>query len=314
MDFPVSDGNILLVIKDPKIQEFASSLLQGEGYNIVISQNEPQALELLSAYPLHLIIFDFDNKEIKGIEFCKRIRGDFRLRHINIILLMDSQNPLTKIKGIYAGADDYLEKPIKADELLTRIRASLVRMNRDLDANPLTKFPGNVSLLRELEKRVKTKMPIAAGYLDLGKFKEFNDRYGFEKGDQIIQHTAALISRALAEMGNNSDFVGHIGGDDFVFITTPDCAENICERIIKEFDLTIPSFYDQADRQAGYIITKSRGGDLCKIPIMRVVIGLATDEIRKFTHIGEIIQIITELKQFGKTFDKSIYIKDRRKD
>ena len=115
-------------------------------------------------------------------------------------------------------------------------------------------------------------------------------------------------------MGNSIDFVGHIGGDDFVFITTPDCAENICERIIKEFDLTIPSFYDQADRQAGYIITKSRGGDLCKIPIMRVVIGLATDEVRKFTHIGEIIQIITELKHFGKTFDKSIYIKDRRKD
>ena len=142
MDFPASDGNILLVIEDPEIQEFSSSLLQGEGYNIVIAQKGPEALELLSAYPFHLIILDFDNKETKGIEFCKRIRGDFRLRHINIILLMDTKDPLTKIKGIYAGADDYIEKPIKADELLTRIRASLVRMNRDLDANPLTKFPG----------------------------------------------------------------------------------------------------------------------------------------------------------------------------
>ena len=314
MAFPPSDGNILVLVEDTQSREFISALLQGEGYNVVTALSEPQAWENLNKNPFNLIILDFQNPAINGINFCKAIRGNFRFRHINIILLMDTQDPLTKIKGIYAGADDYIEKPVDASELLVRVKASLVRLSRDLDANPLTKFPGNVSLLKELEARTKSQAPLATGYIDLSKFKEFNDRYGFERGDQVITHTALLISNALGALGNAVDFLGHIGGDDFVFITTPDCAEEVCKRIIEDFDKTIASFYDKEDRSSGYITTKSRSGQVCKIPIMNISIGLTSNEYHTFYHIAKIIQIITELKQYAKTFGKSIYIKDRRKD
>lgn len=314
MSLPLSDGNILLLVEDSKSQEYLSALLQGEGYNVVVAVTQPQAIELLGQYPFNLIILDFENQRINGIELCKSIRGNFRLRHINILLLMDTKDPLTKIKGIYAGADDYVEKPIDAGEILVRVKASLVRLTRDLDANPLTKFPGNVSLLRELEERTRNQIPLAAGYVDLCKFKEFNDRYGFERGDQIILHTALILSSALGALGNVTDFLGHIGGDDFIFLTTPDCAEDICQRIIGDFDKTIVSFYDKEDRSSGYITTKNRSGQLCKVPIMNISIGLVTNDNRKFNHIGEIVQIITELKQYAKTLGKSIYVKDRRKD
>lgn len=307
-----SGGSILVLVEDNPTQELLSGLLQGEGYATTAAHSQIEALDILSRESFSMVILDFESSRIKGIEFCKKIRKNFRLRHINLILLMNTNDPLNKIKGIYAGADDYIDKPIEAAEFLARVKSSLVRMTRDLDANPLTKLPGNVSLLRELEERTKSHIPMAVGYLDLAKFKEFNDRYGFEKGDKVIAHAANIISKSLEELGNSTDFVGHIGGDDYIFITTPDCLDAVCKKIIDDFDKSIVSFYDEEDRKQGFIVTKNRMGQLNKIPIMTICIGVATNENRKFLHIGEIIQIFTELKVYAKTLGKSIYVKDRR--
>ena len=308
-----SGGNILVLVEDTPTQELLSELLKGEGYTILTARSQAEALEVLKRELFNLVILDFESPRIKGIEFCKTIRNNFRLRHINLILLMTSKDPRDKIKGIYAGADDYIDKPIDSAEFLARVKASLVRMTRDLDANPLTKLPGNFSLLRELEERTKAHTPMAVGYLDLAKFKEFNDRYGFEKGDHVIAHTANIISKTLEELGNSTDFLGHIGGDDFIFVTSPDCLETVCKRIVEDFDTSILSFYDEADRKQGYVVTKNRMGQMTQVPIMTVSIGIATNEYRKFSHIGEIIQVFTELKNYAKTLGKSIYVRDRRK-
>lgn len=314
MTIPASNGNILILVKDSQAQEFLSALLNQEGYCTVTAKTPPEALSILSGGQFHLVVLDFESEGIKGVEFCKAIRGNFRLRHLSLILLMDTKDPLNKIKGIYSGADDYMDKPIEAAEFLARVKSSLVRMSRDLDANPLTKLPGNVSVLRELEERVRSCAPVAVSYLDLSRFKEFNDRYGFEKGDEVIARVADIASKALEELGNSSDFLGHIGGDDFIFITTPDCVEDICKKIVADFDRAIVSFYDEEDRSRGYVVTKNRAGQLCKVPIMSISAGIATNERVKFTHIAEIIQTVTELKSYAKTIGKSIYIIDRRRE
>lgn len=312
MTIPASNGNILILVKDSQVQEFLSALLNQEGYCTVTAKTPPEALSILSGGQFHLVVLDFESEGIKGVEFCKAIRRNFRLRHLSLILLMDTKDPLNKIKGIYSGADDYMDKPIEPAEFLARVKSSLVRMSRDLDANPLTKLPGNVSVLRELEERVRSRAPVAVSYLDLSRFKEFNDRYGFEKGDEVIARVADIASKALEELGNSSDFLGHIGGDDFIFITTPDCVEDICKKIVADFDRAIVSFYDEEDRSRGYVVTKNRAGQLCKVPIMSISAGIATNERAKFTHIAEIIQTVTELKSYAKTIGKSIYIIDRR--
>ena len=314
MHISANASSILILVEDSASQEFLSDLLKGEGYSVIASKSPLETLETLNRETVNLIILDFESPHIKGMEFCKSIRKNFRLRHINLILLMDTRDPLNKIKGIYAGADDYIDKPIEAAEFLARVKSSLVRLTRDLDANPLTKLPGNVSLLKELEERTKSSVPLAVGYLDLSKFKEFNDRYGFEKGDEVISKVAVIVSRVLDDLGNSSDFLGHIGGDDFIFITTPDCVEEVCKRIVADLDQGIISFYEEEDKKRGYIIAKNRAGQLSKIPIMTISIGVATNEQRKFSHIGEIIQVVTDLKNYAKTFEKSIYVKDRRRE
>jgi diguanylate cyclase (GGDEF)-like protein len=311
--FISNEEKILIAVENQQAQEFISALLSGEGYLVKAYSNQTEALKLLTKEAFNLIIADFESPHINGRDMCKAIRGNLRLRYTSIILVMTSKEPLDKIKGIYSGADDYIEQPIEPGELMARVKASLVRMKRDLEANPLTKLPGNVTLSKELEIRIRSEKPLATAYLDLNKFKEFNDRYGFERGDQIILYTAQLMIDSIEKKGNTTDFIGHIGGDDFMFISTPDCAEEISQLIVGEFDKKILSYYDEEDRKKGYIITKSRSGQLAKIPLLSVSIGIVTNEFRKFSHIGEIVQCVTELKSYAKTFGKSIYVKDRRK-
>ncbi|MFH1338594.1 MAG: response regulator, partial [Candidatus Omnitrophota bacterium] len=308
-----SEGNILIIVNDKETQDFLSALLMGESYKTKVCSNQADGLETLAKEPFNLIISDFRATYINGIEICKAIRGSFILRNIPIIILMDKKDPMDKIKVIYAGADDYIDKPFDPGEFLARVKASLVRMTRDLDANPLTKLPGNVSILKELDSRIKAHSRFAVGYLDLNKFKEFNDRYGFEMGDRVILHIALIIIKALEAYGSHSDFLGHIGGDDFIFITAPDSVEEICKKIINDFDTSILDFYNEEDKKRGYVIMKNRLGQLCKIPPLSLSIGIAANEHRPLTHVGQIIQIGNEVKNYAKTFGKSIYIKDRRR-
>lgn len=308
-----SEGNILIIVNDKETQDFLAALLMGEGYKTKVCSNQADGLETLTKETFNLVIADFQATYINGIEICKAIRSNFILRNIPIIILMDKKDPMDKIKVVYAGADDYIDKPFDPGEFLARVKASLVRMTRDLDANPLTKLPGNVSILKELDARIKSHSRFAVGYLDLNKFKEFNDRYGFEMGDCVIRHVALIIIKALETYGSSSDFLGHIGGDDFIFITTPDCVEQVCNRIISDFDKTIVDFYNEEDRKRGYVIMKNRLGQLCKIPLLSLSIGIATNEHRPLNHVGHIIQIGNEVKNYAKTFGKSIYIKDRRR-
>jgi diguanylate cyclase (GGDEF)-like protein len=310
---PSSEGDILLIVNEPQTREFLSALLIGEGYQVQSYSAQPEATVALKKQPFNLVVTDFLSSTVNGIELSKYIRGDFHLRHMSIIVLMDTKDPMDKIKGIYAGADDYVEKPFEPAEFLARVKASLVRITRDLDANPLTRLPGNISLLKEMEARIKAGGLFAVGYLDLNKFKEFNDGYGFEMGDKVIVHTSEVIIKTLEKKGSTSDFLGHIGGDDFIFITTPERAEEISKGIVDDFDKSILYFYNEEDRTRGYIITKNREGQITHVPLLSVSIAIVTNEARKFFHVGEISQVAADLKKYAKAIGGSVYVKDRRK-
>ena len=311
---PISEANILTIIHEKWTSDFLTALLTGEGYQVKTFSNQDQALQALLEEQFRLVICDFRDEAIDGIQVCKAIRRNFALRYVPIILLIRGKDPMDKIKGIYSGADDYIEKPFEPAEFLARVKASLLRTARDLDANPLTKLPGNVSVLKELEAKIKSKEKFCVGFLDLNKFKELNDRYGFERGDKVILFTAEVIIKALETLGKGTEFLGHIGGDDFIFVTTPDIIDTVCNGIIEGFQKNISDFYDAADKTQGYIIAKNRSGVISQIPIMSISIAVVTNELRLLDHVGQIIQIGAELKNYAKTFRKNIYIKDGRKE
>ena len=284
--------------------------MEGEGWTLKETTDENTVIETLIKNKFDLLLIDFETSG--AIEICKQIRANFSLRYLPVMVLIEKARTIEKIKTIYAGADDYIEKPVESGEILTRMKVNLWRASRDLDANPLTHLPGNVTILKEIKSRLNNSEGFCVAYADINKFKEYNDYYGFEWGDKVIQRTADIITAALRAMGTKNDFLGHIGGDDFIFVTDWASIKNVCETIIENFDKTILSFYKEEDLKRGYIIVKNREGKITASPVLSISIGVATNETRPLKHVGEVVQIATELKAYAKTFSKSIYTIDRR--
>jgi len=182
-----------------------------------------------------------------------------------------------------------------------------------LDASPLTRLPGGIAIENVLKKRLETGRPIAFCVLDLDNFKPFSDRYGYAHGSEVIKETARIIEQAVRTKGASDDFVGHIGGDDFVVITTPGRAREISADIIKYFDQRIPAFYDEQDRRHGHILGKTRQGVEMQFPLMTISIAIVTNEDRTITNPLEASEIAAELKDHAKTMPKSVFVMDTRK-
>jgi diguanylate cyclase (GGDEF)-like protein len=186
-----------------------------------------------------------------------------------------------KVAGLEAGADDYITKPFDNLELVARVKTHLRRAKQEKSFNPLTGLPGNILIEEEIKHRVAdTKRKFAVLYVDLDNFKAFNDVYGFLKGDEVIKFVAHIMNKNVKDLGNPDDFVGHIGGDDFITITTPEKLEVICRAIINQFDSTISLFYSSEDRKRGYIVTRDRTNQEIQYPFMSLSIAVVSNEKR----------------------------------
>lgn len=183
---------------------------------------------------------------------------------------------------------------------------------QNLDTSPLTRLPGGVSIEKKLNQRIALKQPIAFCLLDIDHFKSFNDRYGYAKGNELIKTTAAIIRKAVIELGSTTDFIGHVGGDDFVVITTPNHYDRICRAVVRTFDKTIPNIYDAEDRQRGYIIGENRQGQKVSFPLASISIAVVTNIHRQVVNYIQFGEISAEIKQRAKATAGSNYVVDQR--
>jgi len=305
---------ILIADDDPDIRDILKITLSEENYETLEAQNGEEALEIIRSKPLDLALLDYKMPKMDGRQVCNLVKKDLLLQHLPIIMVTGKGEINDRIGGINAGADDYIVKPFEPKELLARIRMVLRRTQRDLEANPLTRLPGNIAILNEFSKCINSKNKFAVCYADLDKFKAYNDKYGFEHGDNVIRETARILLGAVHQSGRPKDFLGHIGGDDFVVVTTPEFADSICEKIIRDFDKISPSFYNQEDRENGFIIGYDRQSKIHKIPLLSISIGVVTNEMRDITHVAQIGEIGAELKKLAKNIEKSNYVKDKRQE
>ena len=304
---------ILIVDDDPDIRDVLKLTLSEENYEIIEAEDGEQALKAIATKNPNLVLLDYNIPKVDGREVCRRVKKDILLRHLPIIMVTGKGDVSDKVNGIDAGADDYIVKPFEPKELMARIRMTIRRSERDLEANPLTRLPGNVSILNELGKRIESKALFAVCYVDLNKFKAYNDTYGFEHGDEVIRETARILIRTTQEVGNPDDFIGHIGGDDFVVVTTPKTSDVICENVISYFDKAVPSFYSKNDRERGFIVAHDRQNQEQKVPLLSVSIGIVSNEFRPIEHVAQVGEIGAELKTAAKRIEHSAYVKDKRK-
>ncbi len=184
--------------------------------------------------------------------------------------------------------------------------------NMYLDASPLTHLAGGLAVENILKKRIDSGEKFAFFLLDVDNFKAFNDQYGYARGNLVLKETARIIETVVREKGYPGDFVGHIGGDDFVIISKPEKIHEISTEIIRLFDTRMPDFYDPQDRETGYILGKNRQGVEIKFPVITFSIAVVTNERRRITDPMEVSEIAAELKDYAKTFQKSNYVIDKR--
>ena len=303
---------ILTIDDDPDILDVLELTLS-EHYEVFQAPNGQEGLHMTQTRSPDLIIYDYTMPVMNGREFCLALKKDILLRHIPVIMLTGKGEMKDKVSGINAGADDYLVKPFEPTELLARIKMILRRTVRSLDANPLTHLPGNTSIMEELQHRIDNDQVFAVGYTDLDKFKIYNDKYGFEKGDEIIRETARIMVKTVREKGGPDAFLGHIGGDDFVFIVGDAQADDVSQTIIDEFDKISPQFYNDEDRKNGYISGKDRQGNEVKIGLLSISIGIVSNVHQKITHVAQISEIGAELKKYAKSAEKSNFVRNQRK-
>ncbi len=182
-----------------------------------------------------------------------------------------------------------------------------------LDANPLTQLPGNLAIDREVDQRIAGKVPFAHLYIDLDNFKSYSDRYGYNSGSDVLARVGELIKEVVAREGTGEDLVGHIGGDDYVVVTTIEESERIAGAIVSEFDRLVPSFYNVDDRQARSFVGKDRYGVERTFPLMTISIAIIPSTIYEYPSRLAISQECARLKEYLKIQKGSNYMVGRRK-
>jgi diguanylate cyclase (GGDEF)-like protein len=259
------------------------------------------------------VLLDVMMPLLDGYEACRRLRGAYATRHIPIIMLTAKSTDNDKIIGLEGGANDYVTKPWQARELTVRIRNVLEWSRQQRSASPLTGLPGNLSINEEISRRLKSGEPFALLQIDVDFFKAFNDHYGYARGDQAIQKLALIMQEAAQRHGGPTNFLGHIGGDDFLVITRTEHAEDLGEEIIAEFNRAVTVLYDASDRERGFVEVRNRLHHLERFPLMSLTIALVSTDKMPVTHLAQLIDIAQELKAHGKGIPGSVLVGERRR-
>ncbi len=313
---PYELGHRVLVVDDDRnLRKIISTNLELAGYHVATAFDGPDALSKIEQNVPDLLLLDLMMPHMDGYEVARRVRKhpNPSIANVPIIILTAKGETEDKLSGFEAGADDYITKPFGPRELLARVRAKIRRVEVDSSLSPLTRLPGNLAIEGELRRRIDDQEPFAVLYLDLDNFKAFNDVYGFTHGDEAIQLVARTSVDAVRTRGTPHDFVGHIGGDDFIVATVPERAEEIAQAILNAFDNMIRSLYSPKDLRQGYIETRDRRGALYRYPIMSLSIAIVTNDGQQLTNYAQIGEKAAELKRYAKSVVGSVYIKDKRR-
>ena len=302
------DKKLLIVDDSIFFRTQMAQVLSEAGYQIILAVSGEECLQLVKAEKPDLVLLDIVMPGMDGFEVCRILREAEGNTLMPILMLTSRDAQDDKLIGLELGADDYITKPFNKRELLSRIRNTLRRIDRNRAANPLTGLDGNIEIQREINSRIATGRPYAVIYGDLDNFKSFNDIYGFARGDLLIKLTADILMSQSRLFGCADDLVGHIGGDDFALVTTPDKAAKMCREIILHFDERARTLYDAEDVARGYISSVNRKGIEEVYPLASISLAVVSNVGCEYESHIEVGQLASDLKHKLKAMPGSNYL------
>jgi diguanylate cyclase (GGDEF)-like protein len=310
--FGGSPPRILVVDDDPDIARFVELSLRMEGFEVTVAHDGESALEAIHAAPPDLVVLDLTMPSIDGVEVTRRLRAGAMTSALPIIMLTARGTTVDKVLGLTAGADDYVVKPFDTMELVARVRSTLRRNQEFREVSPLTGLAGNTRILQEIADRLRSGEPFAVCYCDIDGFKAVNDAYGFARGDEFIVTLARKLQRAVIDIGLPPAFLGHVGGDDFVLVCTPDQVLPLTDKAVTEFEAAADRLYDAEDQARGYVSVKSRRDGVQDVGLVTVSVGVALSTRRAYGDPRELVADASEMKTVAKSQPGSFVAVDRR--
>jgi PleD family two-component response regulator len=301
----------MVVDDDRNLRRIISTNLEIAGFDVVDAPDGVSALALLDGRTPDVVLLDVTMPVMDGYATLGRIRKHATASHVPVIVLTGTVT-VDAVKILEAGADDFIAKPFSPQEMLARVRAKVRRAAVDASLQPLTRLPGNIAIEHEVRRRFEEREAWAVIYADLDNFKAYNDVYGFPRGDNAIKLVAAMIAQVIHVMGDETDFIGHIGGDDFIVLTRAERAERMAHAIADAFDGRVVELYDPDDQKRRGIDAKDRRGHPVRYPLMSLSLAVvaSNSQIKSYQQIGE---VAAELKKFAKARDGSFVAIDKRR-
>jgi len=247
-----------------------------------------------------------------ALNACRRLKSDSFTGIVPAVVLVSAPDAVPL--AFAAGADEVLTPDFADLVIRARLDALLRRSDRDVHVHPSTRLPGAVEIDLDIAGRLARHELFAVGYADLDHFKEYNDRYSYHDGDRVIRILSQILHDVVKGSCGEAGFVGHIGGDDFIFVMPLERLNETCTEIVRTFDQLVPFQYSEQDRRAGHYFGKDRRGQLHQVPLMTVSIGVVTNERRHFSHPSQVSELATEMKSYAKSLPGSVFAVDRRVD
>jgi PleD family two-component response regulator len=285
----MSEGRILVVEDDFDISNMLRIYFQSQGYEVSVAPRGGDALEMCRQQLPHVIVLDIMLPDIDGYEVCTQLRSNLRTSHIPIIFLTQKDERSDKIHGLELGADDYITKPFDVEELKLRVKNAISRATYESLTNPTTGLP-SAKMIEEQLRDLMRREEWGVVYVGIMRLEAFSDVYGFVAGDEVLRFTALVMGETVDEMGTANDFIGHVGGDDFLIITEKERARPIAEGLKRRFSEGVGTHYDFKARQQGYIVVHDDEGNDREVDFMELAVGIVTSDDGPFTDIREITE------------------------
>ena len=303
-------------ISGEEAERYLERLLEGKKVSRHQFETLEELLTLAQRFTIDMIYMGISSEDngsvMKLLELTRRIKDHIFLAILPTVLYHPAPEGHVLVAAFENGAEDFFSALVPLPVARAKIGMMVRRAFRDLSVNPSSRLPGPAVIEKEIERQIELGQQFAIGYADLDNFKAYNDYYGYFYGDRIIRLTSRIIRDVVFDLCREG-FVGHIGGDDFIFIIPGDAVPAICENIIKTFDLFIPFRYAGEDRHRGCIITKNRRDEEEVFSIMTLSIAVVINRGKMFRHVGEMSHMLADLKKYAKSLPGSNYVIERRR-
>lgn len=304
---------ISIIDDDIKLTDKLKKIFESEKDYVFKNINSSSIEQTMKDIP-DLIIINEDTLESNLVDVCQYIRN-YNENLITPIMVISSTTDKNHRLDILKNHVEYFIKSPMDDEYIYYTIRNIIRlMASNRKVSPLTGLPGNLQIQVELKKKLLKKEEFAILYFDLDNFKEYNDTYGFLKGDEVIKFTAKTILKVMHHYKLEDSFVGHIGGDDFVGIISGVDYDKLCQDIIARFDTNILEYFNEEDIERGYLEVANRKGIIEQFPITAISIGVVKVSPGEYTNPLEIGEVGAQVKHLAKTQTGSAYVINRRKN